>query len=181
MWAIVSRGPLDAALPPLSCHKAEFSEMLTYNTADDLPGPSRLHTFMHARRLSSTSNTETKAISVLFLATRLITLPVTSTCPERSGFRLHLRCRFKFVHLIGYVQKKNKQTKKKHSPRTPEDVGWHEAPCSGFSASGCARWRWREPSGSAPLLADAASGMLLKQGLTVRAFIPKERGGDAVH
>lgn len=149
--------------------------MLTYNTADDLPGPSRLHTFMHARRLSSTSNTETKAISALFRATQLITFPrhihLSQALELSSPFALSLQV---------CSSHKNNNNKNIISPRTPEDVGWHEAPCSVFSASGCARWRWREPSASAPLLADAASDMLLKQGLTVRAFIPEERGGDAV-
>lgn len=67
---------LDAAMRCLLffCQNAEFSVMLTYNTADDLPGPSRLQPFMRAR-LSSTSTIETKAISALFRAAQLITFP----------------------------------------------------------------------------------------------------------
>lgn len=147
--------------------------MLTYNTAYDLPGPSRLQSLILAR-LSCDSNTETKAHA--HCSGRLMTSSRHIHLSQALAFRLHLRCLFKFVRLV----RAKRKAEKKNSPKTPEDVGWHEALCSGFSASACARWRWREPSGSAPLLADAASGMLLTRGLTAGAFIPEERGGGAV-
>lgn len=154
-------GPLDSALPPLLCHKAEFSVMLTYNTAYDLPGPSRLQLLMHSR-FSCASNRDKSNKRIVPGGSAHYVLPSHPPVPSARltpPFALSL-------------QVCSSSVCKKNSPKTPEDVDWHEALCSGFSASACARWRWREPSGSAPLLADAASGMLLKRGLTVRAFIP---------
>lgn len=124
-----------------------------------------------SRSVSRGSLAQTKAKA--HCSGRLITFSrhIPCTCPERSPSASI--CAVALSLFVSYVQIN------KNSPKTPEDVAWHEALCSSFSASACARWRWREPSESAPLLADAASGMLLKLGLTVRAFIPKERGGDA--
>lgn len=64
------------------CHNAEFSVMLTYNTAYDLPGPSRLQSFSLAR-ISCTSNTEDG--SKAHCSGRLITSPVTTHPPVPSA------------------------------------------------------------------------------------------------
>lgn len=106
MWAISWPAGRSAASPH-PCHNTEFSVMLTYNTAYDLPGPSSLHSFSLAR-ISCTYRDESK--SALFRAAHYV-LPSHPIHLSRALASIYAVASSLFV---SYVQKNNQKTHPKH-------------------------------------------------------------------
>lgn len=168
MWAISWPAGRRAASPH-PCHNAEFSVMLTYNTAYDLPGPSSLHSLSLAR-IPCTYRDESK--SALFRAAHYV-LPSHPIHLSRALASIYAVASSFFV---SYVQKNNQ---KKTHPKHQKMLAGTRRLAPAFRlllarGGGCASRRDRRRYWRRQRRACCLSGDWL-----LRVFIPEERGGDA--